>query len=282
VFVSDVRDRRPTRPDLRGALRADCARCVGLCCVVPPFVKSADFAISKPAGRPCPNLRSDHACVIHDRLRPAGFPGCAAYDCFGAGPKVAGMLDGADWRISADVRERLTRVFPIMRDLHELLWFLADAMTWVPDPSLDEELSVAFVRMSELTDGDAASIERLDIEAHRRTANALLVGASGLARAGSRSVAVDHHGGDLIGRNLAGADLSGANLAGAFLIGADLRRSDLRRADVRGADFRAADVRGARLDGALFLTQSQIDAARGDTATCLAADRQRPEHWLAA
>ena len=31
-------------------LRADCARCAGLCCVVPAFTESADFAIDKPSG----------------------------------------------------------------------------------------------------------------------------------------------------------------------------------------------------------------------------------------
>ncbi|HEY6597232.1 MAG TPA: pentapeptide repeat-containing protein, partial [Asanoa sp.] len=40
--------------DRRAELRADCTRCVGLCCVAPAFSASADFAIDKPAGRPCP------------------------------------------------------------------------------------------------------------------------------------------------------------------------------------------------------------------------------------
>ncbi|HEY3438708.1 MAG TPA: pentapeptide repeat-containing protein, partial [Actinotalea sp.] len=35
-------------------LVADCSRCAGLCCVVPAFVRSADFAITKPAQTPCP------------------------------------------------------------------------------------------------------------------------------------------------------------------------------------------------------------------------------------
>jgi hypothetical protein len=70
-------------------LRADCQRCFGLCCVVPAFSASSDFAIDKAAGQPCPNLRADFACAIHDRLRQRGFPGCAVYDCFGAGQQVA-------------------------------------------------------------------------------------------------------------------------------------------------------------------------------------------------
>src|SRR6185437_7197530 len=48
-------------------LRADCGRCFGLCCVAPAFVRSADFAIDKPAGQPCPNLATtSFDCSLHD------------------------------------------------------------------------------------------------------------------------------------------------------------------------------------------------------------------------
>ena len=75
--------RQPPEPAPGGdrlSLRADCERCFALCCVGPAFSASADFAISKPAGQPCPNLHPDFRCSIHDRLRPRGFGGCTAYD----------------------------------------------------------------------------------------------------------------------------------------------------------------------------------------------------------
>ena len=72
---------RPLRAPAGGLLR-----CAGLCCVAPAFAASADFAIDKPAGRPCPNLRDDFRCGIHAELRERGFPGCEVFDCFGAGP----------------------------------------------------------------------------------------------------------------------------------------------------------------------------------------------------
>ena len=53
----------------RTRLRADCTRCAGLCCVAPAFAASADFAIDKPAGHACPNLRDDDRCGIHAQLR---------------------------------------------------------------------------------------------------------------------------------------------------------------------------------------------------------------------
>ena len=81
-------------------LRADCGSCFGLCCVALPFARSADFAVDKPAGKACGNLRDDFRCGVHDRLRTEGFSGCTVYDCFGAGQKVSqGTFGGESWRI---------------------------------------------------------------------------------------------------------------------------------------------------------------------------------------
>ena len=46
-----------------------------------------------------------------------------------------------------------------------------------------------------------------------------------------------------------------------------------------GADLRGADVRGADLTATLFLTQFQVNAARGDEDTLLPGWLDRPSHW---
>ncbi len=104
------------------ALRADCASCFGLCCVALPFAASADFAVDKPAGQPCGNLQADFRCGIHQRLRQEGFSGCTVYDCFGAGQKVSQVTyEGRDWRRHPETAQQMFEVFPVMRQLHELL-----------------------------------------------------------------------------------------------------------------------------------------------------------------
>src|SRR5438552_5832855 len=125
------------------ALRADCSRCFALCCVAPAFAASADFAIDKPAGHPCPNLQEeDFRCGIHDALRPRGFPGCTVYDCFGAGQQVAQVtFGGRDWRSHPEIADRMFGVFPIMRHLHELLWYLREALTLRPSAALRDALA---------------------------------------------------------------------------------------------------------------------------------------------
>ena len=268
----------PGRPDLR----ADCARCFGLCCVVPAFSVSADFAIDKAAGQPCPHLGRGFGCGIHRQLRPRGFPGCAAYDCFGAGQKVAQVtFGGRDWRQAPHTAPQMFAAFTVMRQLHELLWYLTQALALSAARPLHGELRGALEQTERLSGSGPDALAALDVDSCRQHVNALLVRASELARAGlgppgSRA---DHRGADLAGADLRGARLRGANLRGARLIGADLAGADLAGADLTGADLRAADLSGADLAGAIFLTQSQLDAARGDAGTGLPASLVRPAHW---
>jgi uncharacterized protein YjbI with pentapeptide repeats len=261
-------------------LRADCGRCFGLCCVAPAFSASADFAIDKPAGHPCPHLQPDFRCRIHNDLRVQGFRGCAVYDCFGAGQQVSQVtFGGRDWRRDPRAATQMYELFPVMRQLHELLWYLAAALALRPTRAVHGELRHAFTATQAMTNRPADELLGLDTGRHRAQVNALLLRASALARAQLPGQKPDHQGSDLIGARLAGADLRGANLRGARLIGADLRHADLTLADLTGADLRGADLRGADLAQSMFVTQAQLDAAEGDTGTGLPPALTRPAHW---
>jgi len=82
-----------------------------------------------------------------------------------------------------------------------------------------------------------------------------------------------------MGANLADADLRGLTLRGSLMIGADLRRARLGHCDLLGVDLRDADLSGADLTGAIYLTQMQVNSARGDDTTVLPAGFSRPTHW---
>ncbi|TCP56159.1 pentapeptide repeat protein [Tamaricihabitans halophyticus] len=267
----------------RAELVADCARCFALCCVALPFTASADFAIDKAAGQPCPNLLADFRCGIHDRLRPEGFPGCVAFDCFGAGQRVSReTFAGVDWRSQSDGGRAMFEVFPVVRQLHELLWYLADVRAIPAANELRGALDELAARIDRLASGNPAELRELDVPALRAEVSPLLLRASELARAGVRGRKKDRRGADLLGANLRAADLRGVSLRGACLIAADLRGADLRSADVLGADLRDARLAGADLRDSLFLTRAQLDAARGDANTRLPAQLARPTHWLGA
>jgi uncharacterized protein YjbI with pentapeptide repeats len=269
--------------DERRDLRADCGRCAGLCCVAPGFAASADFAIDKPAGRPCPNLGADFSCSIHGGLRERGFPGCAVFDCFGAGQRVVQVtFGGADWRQAPEVATSMFGVFTVMRQLHQLLWYLAEATVLMPAGVLHDDVERAQARTQCLTAAVPDDLAALDIARWRREVGPLLERISEVVRGEVRDRQVDRTGADLMGAKLRGADLHGASLRGAQLIGADLRNADLRWTDLLEADLRAADLRGANLDQSIFLTQMQLDAARGDASTTIPPPLLRPGHWSAS
>ena len=303
-------------------LAADCSRCVGLCCVAPAFAASADFAFSKPAGVACRHLAPDASCTIHDRLIPSGFPGCVAYDCFGAGQRVVALFGGGPRSAP------MLSAYETVRQLHELLWYVADALSRPPAAPVHAALADARRAIEAAIAGGPSSIEATDPAAHRATVAPLLRRASALTRAavppaagrpgmdgrrpdraspahqrpnrdatGRDLAGRDLAGGDLAGRDLSGRDLAGRYLAGRDLAGCDLSRADLSTASLIGADLRgaglqvadllAADLRGANLDGAdlsgaLYLTRTQVGSARGSATTRLPDGLPRPAHWRTA
>lgn len=264
--------------DRRLELVADCSRCFGLCCVALAFEKSADFPIDKRAGEPCVNLQQHFGCGIHDRLREEGFRGSAVYDCFGAGQQVAQVtFKGMSWREAPDTSASMFAVLPVMRQLHEMLWYLAEALTRTEAEPLRPDLERAYAATEALTRTDADTLASLDLPSYRAEVDPLLLHTSELVRAAHRGP--ERRGTDLIGAKLANADLRGANLRGALLIAADLRGADLREADLIGADVRDSDLSGADLTGSLFLTQVQVNAAQGDERTRIPAVLARPAHW---
>ncbi|WP_156722544.1 pentapeptide repeat-containing protein [Streptomyces apocyni] len=261
-------------------LTADCGSCFGLCCVALPFAASADFAASKPAGTPCTHLRTDFRCGIHARLRESGYSGCTVFDCFGAGQQVSQVtFGGQDWRQAPDTARQMYDVFPVMRQLHELLWYVTEALRLPRARPVHGELRHALDALERHTAADADTLLDLDVPQLRGDISELLLRASELVRAQIPGRRKNHRAADLIGARLRGADLRGANLRGALLIAANLRGADLRTADLIGADLRDADLRGADLTDAVFVTQAQLNAAQGDAETRLPGELSRPAHW---
>ncbi|MFJ6616743.1 pentapeptide repeat-containing protein [Kitasatospora sp. NPDC091335] len=260
-------------------LRADCGSCFGLCCVALPFAAGSDFAMNKMAGKPCHNLQADFGCGIHAQLRDRGFQGCTVYDCFGAGQRVSQVtFGGRSWREEPENAGAVFDVFPIVRQLHELLRYLTEALTFDPARPVHDELRQALAETDRLAGGTPEEVLAVDVPAHRQRISDLLLRASELVRAAAPRRR-EHRGADLFGARLRGADLHGANLRGALLVAADLSGADLRLADLVGADLRDANLAGADLTTALFLTQAQLNAARGDATTRLPAGLTRPAHW---
>lgn len=154
----------------RDELRADCARCVGLCCVATAFERSDDFAFTKPMDEPCRHLGADHACGVHGARSALGLGGCAAYDCWGAGQRATrAWLGGGDWRGRPDA-VTVFAAFRVLRELHELLAILDLARGYVDVRSLAE----AAARIDTLADRSAEALAAYDVAPERRVVRRLL------------------------------------------------------------------------------------------------------------
>ena len=122
-----------SRPPRTARLRADCARCCGLCCVASAFSAEQGFGFDKAAHTACRHLGADHCCAIHAELRVRGFPACAAFDCYGAGQWVTQQVfGGRSWRSSSEIASRMFSLYPIYRALHEFMALLDLAVAQVP------------------------------------------------------------------------------------------------------------------------------------------------------
>jgi uncharacterized protein YjbI with pentapeptide repeats len=265
-------------------LLADCSSCVGLCCVALGLTRSADFAIDKAPDETCPNLQTDHRCAVHPVLAEAGFRGCVAYDCLGAGQKVVQVVFAGDTTVA---RGEMTAAFRTVGALHELLWCLRDARRRPETAPLHGRLDAALDEVDRLTRLDPSGLQAVDVDERREVVRPLLAAASELVRAyaveePTRATLPSPLPGpraDLVGADLRGVDLRGADLRGSVLVGADLRGADLRGADVIGVDLRGADLRGADLRQALYLTPAQAAAGRGDATTRLSPWLPAPTAW---
>jgi len=270
----------------RPSLRPHCGNCFALCCTAFGFTRSADFPVDKPAGSPCQNLAPDFSCTIHDSLRPRGFRGCTVFDCFGAGQNVSqGFFAGKSWLESPDTKSEMFSAFAAARQLHEMLWYLAEAQTRTFDPDASRRAAELRNTIEQAVGGELSDLLSLELQDLHSQVRSTLIEVSEEVRASYLAAGDDHldsalkPGADLMGKDLRSRRLCGADLRGAYLIAADLRDSDLSSVDLLGADFRDARLDGADLSRALYVTQPQLNAAKGNHATLLPSDLEMPSHW---
>jgi hypothetical protein len=159
---------------LPAALRADCSRCAGLCCVAPAFYSVQGFGFDKPAHRACTYLTSNNQCAIHTERAARGFPACQPFDCFGAGQRVTQeFFHGANWRASRDVAARMFSAYTCIAALHRLMALLAIAEAYVPPPQ-DARLRAKRLELDELCRSDAAKRGVVDVATAGREVMALV------------------------------------------------------------------------------------------------------------
>lgn len=270
-------------------LSADCSRCCGLCCAALYFSKAEGFPADKPSGIPCRHLDENFSCDIHKMLAGQGLKGCLAYDCFGAGQTVTEVTFGSEnWRDLA-APEEMFDLFLIQFQLHEIMWYLTDAVSLIPAKELRPELIAALEETDRLTKLSRKELKQLSLSEYRSKVNILLKKAiektAHFCTAGShprvraQKGTVHQMQAEYMGYNFRGADLSGKDFTSTLLIASKFNRCTLDGACFLGADLRGADLSGADLQNALFLTQMQLGAAKGSPDTRLPSHLSFPLLW---
>jgi hypothetical protein len=152
-------------------LVSDCERCAAVCCHALSFDASDDFAFGKAADSRCRNLEASDLCAIHDQLHARGFPGCAQFECHGAGPRVTRAFA----ETGAHARER-NEAFRVLRGVHQLIWLLTSALALCPASQARLMLRIVLqVRCLDALAAEPLSIARAPgLAAHERAAHELL------------------------------------------------------------------------------------------------------------
>lgn len=269
-------------------LETDCKKCFGLCCVALHFYKRDGFPLDKEAKDPCIHLQHDFRCKEYLQLMELGYSGCMTFDCFGAGQQVSAItFEGRNWHDASDHGALMFSVFQVMRQLHELLWYLSTAREHSAVGSMDKAIIESLNETLTLTYGSPQEVLNINMDEQRKKVNSVLIEVSKLVRreargekpTGKKRIILPERGADFAGKDLRKVDLKGANLRGACLIAANLQGADMTGTDVIGADMRDANIKGADLAGSLFLTQAQINAAFGDDTTKLPNNLVKPRRW---
>ena len=101
----------------------------------------------------------------------------------GAGQRITEQTFGRrTWRESPELAAGQFAVMPVMRQLHEILWYLVEAATLPATAALHPAVDQARAATERLAGADAASLRALDVGAHRAQVGALLQRVSEVVR----------------------------------------------------------------------------------------------------
>lgn len=263
--------------DLVSKLKIDCAKCSGLCCVALFCTKTDGFPKDKAAGTPCKNLMPDFRCAIHAQLASAKMRGCLSYDCFGAGQRVTQIFHpDRHWMKYPERANDIFAVFLIVFQLHQMLWYLIQAFSGLSDGHLAPEIERLILENEQMTSKSVEELLLLDLEPYRLNVNQIL------KQAIERTACPHARGGnrkDYLGKDFKKANLVGGDFSMALMIAANLEGCRLCGANFLGADMRDANIRNTDLSECAFLTQMQINSAKGNANTRIPVYLSRPADW---
>lgn len=250
-------------------LKIDCSKCSGLCCTALFFSKIDGFPENKVAGKPCIKLKNDYYCKIHNELEKRNMKGCMSYDCFGAGQHVTQCIyKGETWQTSKEHSQEIFDVFIITFQLYQIRYFLEESILVISAKELRNDIEKLINEDETICNSTPQNIINFDIKSYRNRVNSILKQVSASILKCFKNSANGKLT-DFLGRSFKKRDMSGLDLSMKLLIATNFDSCKFDGTIFLGADTRDTNFSNADLREAVFLTQGQINSAKGNRSTKL-------------
>ncbi len=222
-------------------------------------------------------MTPDFRCEIHAELAGKNYKGCLAYDCFGAGQKATQIcLPSGTWKTGPEQAGKIFQTFTAVFELQQMLWYLIEAASLISDECLQATIDALICENEQMTRLPAEEIAQLDMQAYRRKVNALL---KQVSSAVSFNPYGEIHRENHFGKDFRKAMLDGRDFSMSLMIAANFEGCSLKGTNFLGADIRGANLKNADLSESIFLTQMQINSAKGNSNTRISEKLSRPITW---
>lgn len=257
-----------------------CEKCCGLCCVALYFTKSDGFPKDKEAGAAYENLQNDYRCKMYPELSKQRLKGCMTYDCFGAGQFITRHLKSLpNWLIiSPKEAVRIFDSYLVVLKVHQTLWYLSQCLMLCLPQSEKEDAKSFINEGSALIETPLEMMSVLDTQPFCEKSNVYLRRICAIYQTGSCNVNKTQIS-NYMGKNMQRKNLAGIDFSMSLLIAANLVKANLYGANFLGADMRDTNICDTDLSQCLFLTQFQINSAKGNSNTILPPYLHKPKTW---
>lgn len=261
------------------SLKTNCSQCSGLCCTALFFSEMDGFPENKQAGKPCLNLQKNFRCKIHGELEKRKMKGCIGYDCFGAGQQVTqSIYSGKTWQNTPGQAKEIFDVYIAVFQLYQIRYFLLEAMAILPAKVLRNNIKPLIEENEIICNSKPQDIVKFNIENHRSKANVFLKQVCNLLQK-SLCCRNTKCPSDFLGKNFENKDFSGLDFSTKLLIAANFNNCVFTGTIFLGADTRDADFSNVDLRDAVFLSQGQVNSAKGNRNTKLPQYLDYPFAW---
>lgn len=255
-------------------LKTNCSQCSGLCCTALFFFKIDGFPKDKKAGQPCHNLLNDFRCKIHTQLEHKHLKGCIGYDCFGAGQHVTQFIyQGQTYQDLPNQKNEIFDIFITVFQLFQIRYYLLQALTIYVTGKQRDEIKKLIIENKKICNYPSFKLQEFNIKAYKDEINPILKQICLQIRGNKKSYST------FLAKNFKGEDMSGLDLSMKLLIAANFNSCKFDNTIFLGADTRDTDFSNADLKKALFLTQGQVNSARGNLNTKLPSHLSYPITW---